>query len=57
MSDQKNTPDGVEGIDAIGADPDFVTNDPAPDPDDATPGESQTGDAADDDAVDVADLP
>ncbi|WP_194764620.1 hypothetical protein [Microbacterium sp. UFMG61] len=57
MSDQKSTPDGVEGIDAIGVDADFVTNDPAPEPDDATPGEEQTAERSDEDSVDVSDLP
>ncbi|MCI1017416.1 hypothetical protein HWD99_02140 [Microbacterium sp. C5A9] len=57
MSDQKSTPDGVEGIDAVGVDADFVTNDPAPAPDEATPGEEQTSESPDEDSVDVADLP
>ncbi|MFK4762479.1 hypothetical protein ACI3KS_16250 [Microbacterium sp. ZW T5_45] len=33
-----------EKIEAVGADPDFVTTDPEPDPDEATPGEGQKPD-------------
>lgn len=54
MSDPQTPADGESGIDAIGVDADFVTNDPAPEPDEATPGKEQT---SDDDEVDVADLP
>lgn len=54
MSDPQNPSGGDSGIDATGVDADFVTNDPAPEPDESTPGTEQT---SDDDEVDVADLP
>lgn len=52
---QPRTPDDSQGIDALGADPDFVTTDPDPEPDTATPGEGQRADAAESDSADPAD--
>ncbi|MEV4736033.1 MULTISPECIES: hypothetical protein [unclassified Microbacterium] len=57
MSDPQ-MPDGDAGIDATGVDADFVTNDAAPDPDEATPGPEQTTvDEGDEEDVDLSDLP
>ncbi|MGJ0390760.1 hypothetical protein [Microbacterium sp. CGR1] len=49
MSDPQATPEPGSGIDAVGVDADFVTNDPDPEVDPATPGEDQKaeGDNAD----------
>lgn len=60
MSDPQATPEEGSGIDAIGVDADFVTNDPDPEVDSATPGEDQKadGDNADHpDELEVGDLP
>lgn len=56
MSDPQAAPDPQSEVDATGVDADFVTTDHDPAPDETTPGERQTADA-DDDEVDVADLP
>jgi hypothetical protein len=56
MSDTQAAPDDRNEIDAIGVDPDFVTNDHHPEPDEAAPAEEESSDGDDDD-VDVADLP
>lgn len=60
MSDPQAAPDESAEIDATGVDADFVTNDPDPKIDPATPGEHQkaTGDNADHpDELEVEDLP
>ncbi|MEV7609863.1 hypothetical protein AB0N61_10295 [Microbacterium sp. NPDC089320] len=60
MSDPQAAPDENAEIDATGVDADFVTNDPDPEVDSATPGESQKadGDNADHpDELEVGDLP
>ncbi|WP_159463287.1 MULTISPECIES: hypothetical protein [Microbacterium] len=51
MSDTSNSQDNQEEIEAVGVDPDFVTTDHDPEPDDLP----STGEGEDD--VDVADLP
>lgn len=53
MSDPQSTPDDRPEVDAVGVDPDFVTNDH--DPDASSPVEEEASE--DDDEVDVADLP
>ncbi|MGH8955246.1 MAG: hypothetical protein ACRDVF_09535 [Microbacterium sp.] len=60
MSDPQAAPDEGAEIDATGVDADFVTNDPDPEVDPATPGESQKadGDNADHpDELEVGNLP
>lgn len=60
MSDPQETSESGSGIEAVGADADFVTNDPDPEVDPATPGEDQKadGDNADHpDELEVGDLP
>ncbi|MFJ4224270.1 hypothetical protein [Microbacterium sp. NPDC089695] len=61
MSDPQQSQNGDPGIDATGVDADFVTNDPDPAPDEATPGPEQvSGDGdgdADDPDFDLSDLP
>ena len=53
MSDTSNSQDDQEEIEAIGVDPDFVTIDHDPEPDELP----ATGGGEDDDDIDVADLP
>lgn len=53
MSDTTADPDDRPEVDAIGVDPDIVTNDHDPAPADSHPAEE----SSDDDEVDVSDLP
>ncbi|MFJ2543094.1 hypothetical protein [Microbacterium sp. NPDC087589] len=60
MADPQAAPETGSGIEAVGVDADFVTNDPDPDVDPAMPGEDQKadGDNADHpDELEVADPP
>lgn len=55
MSDPQSTSDDQPEVDALGADPDFVTTDHDPDP--SSPIDDQASTADDDDEVEVSDLP